>query len=213
MVADSPNIDILIALGCWNTTCRPSLQVWCKNSQQLENDKGNTLFQVRWFLQTWWINLLKMPCFCSKSNKSYHSIHEKDKSKLWEKKVRFCSAPYRRIWQGLKVNILHNFYFFLPFPPIIKPYINGCCFTIEPNIGILIVLGCRDTTCRPSLQVWCKNNQQVENDKGLTWNTLFWVRRFLHLFWPMWWVTSMMNFMTFAVKVKVGTIHFMKGTS
>ena len=102
---------------------------------------------------------------------------------------------------------------FLPFPPIIKPYINGCCFTIEPNIGILIVLGCRYTTCRPSLQVWCKNNQQVENDKGLTWNTLFWVRRFLHLFWPMWWVTSMMNFMTFAVKVKVGTIHFMKGTS
>ena len=115
MVADAPNIDILIALGCWNTTCRPSLQVWCKNSQQLENDKGNTLFQVRRFLQTWWINLLKMPCFCSKSNKSYHSIQEKDKSKLWEKKVRFCSTPYRRIWQGLKVNILHKNDFFAIF--------------------------------------------------------------------------------------------------
>ena len=102
---------------------------------------------------------------------------------------------------------------FLPFPPIKKPYINGCWCTIEPNIDILIVLGCRYTICRSSLQVWCKNKRQEENDKGFTQNTLFQIRRFWHLIWRMWWVTSRMNFMTFAVKVKVGTIHFMKRTS
>ena len=67
---------------------------------------------------------------------------------------------------------------FLPFPPIKKPYINGCWCTIEPNFDILIVLGCRYTICRSSLQVWCKNKRQEENDKGFTQNTLFQLRRF-----------------------------------
>ena len=102
---------------------------------------------------------------------------------------------------------------FLPFPPIKKPYINGCWCTIEPNIDILIVLGCRYTTYRPSLEVWCKKKDRKKMTKDLLRIPCFSLGVFRYLILPMWWVTSRMNFMTFAVKVKVGTIHFMKRTS
>ncbi len=197
------------------------MQIWCKSNQWEEYDVGltwNFLFQQRWrllrnFLHMNWITSVKNLMTLAVKVKILTIHFKKGTSQSSEKTRSGFVLPLTEEWdQDYKWVFLRKINFLL-FPPIIRPYVKSCWFTIEPNFGLLVALGCRDTTWRWSVQVLCKNNQWEENDTGLTWNSHFQGRHFFCTFFLIWWITSLINFMTFAIKVKLLTIHFMKGTS